>query len=487
MEYHEYQYVKLANDLEGKVRSGSYKAGEKLPSLRAMRRQTGHSISTIYHAYTELEQRGIVNVREKSGFFVQPLIDRSLPLSAGDKKIIHPHKVAINAMATMLQRAVANPNMLAFGTALAGSALLPKKQLAREVRRAAEKYASGELIGYCHPTGHKPLCTEIEKRMVGCFNSAHGDEVVITGGCMAAIDLCLRTVAKAGDIILVESPTFLCYLQLIEDLNMRALELPVDPDTGIDLELLQRALGEHDVRAALLNTNFHNPLGYVMELGPKREIVDIFTRKMIPIIEDDIYGDLYFGETRPMPLKFYDREGMVLYCSSFTKTLAPDLRIGWIVPGRYREKIKRVKFNSSVASQQLMQDAVAGFLARGAYERHLRKMRNALKKQLADFLRAIVEYFPENTRVSAPKGGLCLWVELDNRIDGMELFEQAKGKNISIVPGSLCSATKNFRHCIRLNFGSPWTEKSEKGVQTLGEIISELIKEKRDNDLRAIA
>ena len=476
----EYHYLKLANDLEAKIRLGRYKAGEKLPSLRAMRQRTGRSISTVYHAYAELEQRGLVDVREKSGFFVRPLIDRSLPRPASDKKIIRPHRVAINAMATMLQQASSNQTMLPFGTALPGPELLPKKQLAREVRRAAEKYASGELIGYCHPTGHKPLCTEIEKRMVGCFNSAHGDEVVVTGGCLSAIDLCLRTVAKAGDIILVESPTFLCYLQLIEDLNMQALEIPVDSDSGIDLALMQRALDEHEVVAALLNTNFHNPLGYVMEDAAKRELVDIFARKKIPIIEDDIYGDLYFGETRPLPLKVYDREGLVLYCSSFTKTLAPDLRIGWTVPGIFREKIKRVKFNSSVASQQLMQDVIAGFLASGAYERHLRKMRNALKKQLANLLQAIVKYFPQGTRVSAPRGGLCLWVELDQHLDGMVLFDRAWEKNITIVPGSLCSASENYRHCIRLNFGYPWSEESEQGIDVLGGIISELAVDKGD-------
>lgn len=470
----EYHYLKLANDLESKIRSGRFKAGEKLPSLRAMRQQSGRSMSTVYHAYAELEQRGVVDVREKAGFFVRPLIDRSLPRPASDKKIIRPHKVVINGMATMLQQAFSNPKMLAFGTALPGPELLPKKQLAREVRRAAGKYASGELIGYCHPTGHKPLRTEIEKRMVGCFNSAHGDEVIVTGGCMAAIDLCLRTVAQAGDIILVESPTFLCYLQLIEDLNMQALEIPVDADSGIDLELVQRALDEHEVVAALLNTNFHNPLGYVIDNAAKRDLVTIFSRKMIPIIEDDIYGDLYFGKTRPQPLKVFDREGLVLYCSSFTKTLAPDLRIGWTVPGRFREKIKRVKFNSSVASQQLMQDVIAGFLASGAYERHLRKMRNALKRQLADMLHAIVEYFPQGTRVSAPRGGLCLWVELDHNLDGMVLFDRAGEKNITLVPGTLCSATENYRHCIRLNFGYPWTKESEKGVEVLGGIISEL-------------
>ncbi len=476
----EYHYLKLANELEKTIRSGRYRAGEKLPSLRAMRQQTGLSISTIYHAYDELEQRGVIDVREKSGFFIRPLIDRNLPRPACDKKNIRPHKVTINAMATMLQQAVANPGMLPFGTALPGHELLPKKQLAREIRRAADKYASGELIGYCHPTGLKSLRIEIEKRMVGCFNTAHGDEVIVTCGCMAAIDLCLRTVAKAGDIILVESPTFLCYLQLIEDLNMQALEIPADPETGIDLELLQQALDEHEVSVGLLNANFHNPLGYVMDDVQKRKLVDIFTRKMIPIIEDDIYGDLYFGAKRPLPLKSFDREGLVLYCSSFSKTLAPDIRIGWTVPGRFREKIKRVKFNSSVASQQFMQHAVASFLASGAYERHLRKMRNSLKKQLANFLQAIVDFFPEGTRLSAPRGGLCLWVELDVRLDGLEIFDRARARNITIVAGSLCSATEKYRHCIRLNFGCPWTEQSEQGIRVLGGIISELLEEKHE-------
>ena len=479
----EYHYLKLANELEKKIRSGRYKAGEKLTSLRAMRQQTGLSISTIYHAYAELEQRDVVYVREKSGFFVRPLIDRSLPRpeKASDKNIIRPLKVAINGLATMLQQAVSHPDMLPLGTALAGPELLPKKQLAREIRRAADKYASGELLGYCHPTGYKALRSEIEKRMVGCFNSSHGDEVIITGGCMAAIDLCLRAVAKAGDIILVESPTFLCYLQLIEDLNMQALEIPVDSETGIDLELLQRALDEHEVRAALLNANFHNPLGYVMSDAAKRELVAICAKKMIPIIEDDIYGDLYFGETRPLPLKVFDQEGLVLYCSSFTKTIAPDLRIGWTVPGRFREKIKRVKFNSSVANQQLIQYVIAGFLASGAYDRHLRKMRNALKKQLSNFLLAIDEYFPDGTRVSAPRGGLCLWVEMDHQFDAMQLFDRARERNISIVPGALCTATDRFRHCIRLNFGCQWTKESERGVQVLGQIISELLQARGDD------
>lgn len=466
-----YHYMRLAGELEEKIRSGRYRAGEKLPSLRVLKQQTGRSMSTVYHAYEELEQRGLIDVREKSGFFVRPLIEKVLPPPSTERRIVRPHKVEVNEMATLLQQATSNPNLIGFGTALPSPELLPTKQLARELRGSAVKYATGEMIGYCHPTGFKPLQDEIEKRMVGYFNCNLGDEVIITGGCLAAIDLCLRAVSEKGDTVLVESPTFLCYLQLIEDLNMRALEVPVDPQTGLDPELLVKLLDTHEVCGALLNTNFHNPLGYVMSDARKKQLVDIFHQRQLPIIEDDIYGDLYFGTSRPRPLKAFDREGLVLYCSSFTKTMAADLRIGWTVPGIFSEKIKRMKFNSSVASQQLIQFVIANFLASGGHERHLRRMRNSLKNQLGSLLNAIARFFPEGTRVSAPKGGLCLWVELDRRVDGVQLMRQAVERNISLVPGSFCTSTGEYDHCIRLNFGHSWSEKNEEAIAVLAELI----------------
>jgi DNA-binding transcriptional MocR family regulator len=354
---------------------------------------------------------------------------------------------------------------------------LPLKQLAREVRSAAEGYMTGAMIGYGHPTGVEDLRSELAKRSVGYFSREKGEEIIITNGCMDAIDLCLRSVAREGDVILIESPTFLCYLQLIEDLNMRALEIPVDPDTGFDLKQLERALTEHEVRAALVNVNFHNPLGYVMSTSAKEKLVKIITGRGIPLIEDDIYGDLYFTDTRPLPLKTFDRDGLVLYCSSFTKSLAPDLRVGWTIPGQFKEKVKRLKFNSKVVSPQLNQTVAARFLASGAYERHLRKMRNSLKKQAANMMLGIARHFPEGTRVSAPKGGICLWLELDKRVAGVKLFERAGRENIAIVPGNLCSVTDRYRHCIRINYGYPWSERIEEGVKTLGRMVRELIEE----------
>ena len=472
----EYQYLRLANELEQKIRSGKYRAGEKLPSLRSLRSQTGRSLSTVYQAYTELENRGVIDVRDKSGFYARPLLGKILPLPVGEKDIVRPHTLAINALSAMIQNSTTHPRMLPFGAAIPSPELLPLKQLTGEIRSAAGKYASGACIGYGHPLGLPALRTEIGKRAVGFYGQEPGDEIIITNGCMAAIDVCLRTVARAGDIILVESPTFLCYLQLIEDLNMRALELPVDPDSGPDIDLLARALDEHDVRAALINANFHNPLGYVMDNEAKRRLVELMAARQVPIIEDDIYGDLFFGETRPLPLKAFDREGLVLYCSSFSKSLAPDLRIGWTMPGRFREKVERLRFNASIACPQLGQLAIAGFLDGGGYERHLRRLRNALKKQTSDYALAVARHFPDGTRISAPGGGLCLWVELDRSVDCLQLFHRALREEIAILPGTLCSGTDRYRHCLRLNCGYPLDERSEKGVEILGRLIGELIR-----------
>jgi DNA-binding transcriptional MocR family regulator len=308
----EYRYLLLADELENKIRTGKYRAGEKLPSLRSMHYQTGRSMSTVVQAYTELEQRGVIDVRERSGYYVRPLIEKLLKPPVGKAGLIEPLKVTINAMASILDETARNPAMIPFGSALPDPAILPAKELARQIREIAAEYADGQLIGYCQPTGLPALCREIEKRMISWLPPSGEEQVIISGGCMAAISLCLRTVARAGDVILVESPTFLCYLQLIEDLDMRALEIPVDPLHGIDMNLLARALEEQPVAAALLNPNFHNPLGCVMGDEDKKRLVQLFHEKEIPILEDDIYGDLYFGETRPRPLKSFDVKGVVL-------------------------------------------------------------------------------------------------------------------------------------------------------------------------------
>jgi len=467
----EFQYLRLAREIEADISAGHYRAGEKLPSLRRMREKSGLSISTVQQAYMELENRGLIQAREKSGFYVRPQMGKILPQPARGTGPIRPHKVAINTLADMLQQSVGDRDMLPFGAAIPSPSLLPHRQLAACMRSVTSHYQRGNLFGYGHPVGEPELRRQIAARAMPFSFVREGEEIIITNGCMHAIDICLRTVARPGDIILVESPTFLCYLQLIEDLNMRVLEVPVDPRHGLDPENIEKILAEHDVRAALFNPNFHNPLGCLMSDARKKELVTLMNDQGIPIIEDDIYGDLFFDDARPAPLKSYDQRGLVLYCSSFSKTLIPDLRVGWTMPGIYREKIKRLKFNVSIASPRFNQLVIAEFLASGAYERHLRKMRASLRKQTTDTALAVERHFPEQTKISVPRGGYTLWVQLPDHTDSLDLCCRAAQEKISIFPGALCSGTNQYNTYIRLSCGYPFTDAMEAGIRRLGELV----------------
>jgi len=470
----DYRYIQLANEIEGKVTSGRIGAGERLPSLRGIRQQTGLSLSTVYQAYVELENRGVIEARSKSGFYVRAQAKGLLPLPAAGRSSLKPIKVKVNTLAGIVQNLFDHPEMTPFGAAIPDSALLPVKQLARMAREVAASYLlKPGGPGYGSPVGLPGLQRQIARHL-DWYDGFSGEEIIVTSGCMDAIHLCLRAVASPGDIILVESPTFLCYLQLIEDLNMRLLEIPSDPVQGIDLAALSRIVEEHEVRAVLLNSNFPNPLGYRVSGARKRDMVRLICGRGIPIIEDDLYGDLYFGETRPTTMKQFDEQGLVLHCSSFSKTLLPDLRVGWVVPGRFREKIKRLKFNGQIAPPKLNQLIIAGFMETGAYDRHLRRMRNALKVQVANMTRAIANAFPPGTRMSLPQGGLVLWVELDPRIDSLQLFTRAAEAGISILPGAVCSGAGQYRHCIRVNCGMAWSPEVAAAVEKLGQLIGEL-------------
>ncbi len=469
-----YQYIQLADKLEQDIAAGRYRAGDKLPSLRKLHARTGRSISTVNQAYIELENRKLVEVREKSGFYVRAQLHHVLQAPARGNSPVKPHKVAINALAAMHQKSISNTGLIPFGAAIPAPALLPHKQLAACTRTVAAEYQQGNRLGYGHPCGLPELQRQIARHTYYTPLENCEEDIIITNGCMQAIDLCLRTVARPGDIILVESPTFLCYLQLLEDLNMRILEVPVDSRHGIDPEKIQQVLDEHDVRAALFNPNFHNPLGCLMDDANKQKLVQIMNDQGVPIIEDDIYGDLYFGDVRPRTLKSFDRRGMVLYCSSYSKTVCPDLRTGWVIPGIFREKLKRLKFNISIATSQLNQLVIADFLASGKYDRHLRKLRNALRRQTTDTALAISRSFPAGTRISTPQGAYTLWVELPGGIDSIQLWSKAENENISIFPGALCSGTDQYRNYIRISCGFPFTDRLANGITRLGELVAVL-------------
>jgi DNA-binding transcriptional MocR family regulator len=287
---------------------------------------------------------------------------------------------------------------------------------------------------------------------------------------MEALNLAVRAVARPGDVIALESPTYFALLQIIESLGMKAIEIPTHPRSGMDLDALSRAIRKHRVRACISMLNCHNPLGFIATDEYKKNLVQLLTRHNVPLIEDDIYGDLSFDSTRPKTAKTFDTKGIVLLCSSFSKVLAPGFRIGWIEAGRYRDAVRRLKFINTLNSPSLPQLAIAEFIESGGYDRYLRSLRETLARQVQLYSQAVTRHFPEGTRISRPAGGYILWLELPKRVDSLKLYRAAAAQKISIVPGVIFSPSGQFRHHIRISCGHHLDETIERALITLGKL-----------------
>lgn len=470
-----YRYAELADRWEAQIRNGSFRAGEKMPSIRTVHRETGLSITTVYHAFVELEKRGLVSARRKSGYFVNPLVENLLPAPRSAKPVLKPHKLTVNNLASTLCEAMLDSDVVQLGGAVISPELLPLRELTAMLKSSSVKELRSCLSNYDHYLGCKALRRQVTQRMAHLIGGIPPDAVVITNGCIEAVSLCLRAVASHGDTIVVESPTFPWFLQIIEDFGMFALEIPSHAETGIDMGLLKEAIEHHPVRACLLNSNFSNPLGSLLSDEKKSELVHLLTDREIPIIEDDIYGELFFGDARPSPLKRFDQKGLVLHCSSISKSLSPGLRVGWALPGKYLEKVRRLKLNHAISQPSLPQMVASRYLSRGLFDRHLRKLRTCLKNQVGNTALAVSRWFPNGTKISAPKGGVTLWVQLPAEIDSLALFKKALSKKIAVLPGIICAGTPAYNNCIRISCGLPYTAQTDRSIQQLAAIVRSMM------------
>lgn len=463
-----YLYQDVAGKLAGLIDEGVLRAGERVPSVRRISAQEGVSVSTILQAYTLLESRGYLEARPQSGFYVRPRRAGLPPEPPASAPAPQATKVGISGLTSLLQT-VLDPAVVPLGTACPAPELLPGRRLnqmlAARIRRAG---VGGN--GYSFPPGNGELRRQVARRSLDWGGNLRPEEVVTTCGATEALHLCLRAVTRPGDIVAIESPMYFGTLFLLEQLGLQALEIPSHPRDGISLERLGDALKKHRVRACAASPNFSNPLGSAMPDDNKRELVQMLARRGIPLIEDDIYGDLYFGGARPRAAKAFDREGLVLLCSSFSKLLAPGYRVGWTAAGRFQAKVEALKLTTTLATPALLETAIASFLENGGYDRHLRRMRAAFATQVEQMIAAVGRHFPPGTKVTRPAGGFVVWVQLPPRADAIRLQERALAAGISLTPGPLFSARQGYRNYIRLSCGYPWSERFDRAVATLGRL-----------------
>ena len=464
-------YQTLAEQTGQLILDGVLRPGERLPSVRQACRIHGISPVTVTQAYYLLESRGLIEARPKSGYFVRARAGQRLPEPA----MSHPRgdstQLEVSDFIFQILDSVKDPAVVPLGSSFPSPYLFPLDRLGRCLAAAARHLDPLATIANL-PPGNEELRRQLALRYLAHGANVSPQEIVITSGAMEGLNLCLQAVTKPGDLIAIESPTFYAGLQASERLGLKVIEIPSHPREGVSLEALEDVLRHHPVKACLFMLNFANPTGSVVPDARKRALVDLLDRYELPLIEDDVYAELHFDGNPPLCSKSADAHGRVMHVSSFSKCLAPGYRIGWVAAGRYAEQVQRQKLSTSIATTVPVQIALAEYLKQGGFDKHLRALRRSLASQEAALVEAVEAHFPDGTRLARPRGGYFLWLELPRIVDVLRLHREALELGISIAPGPIFSAKREFGHCLRLNFGHPDLALRGDAVATLGRLIA---------------
>lgn len=468
-------YEQVADQIQQLIAEGTLQAGDRLPSVRKLHEQWSVSVSTVLEAYRLLEDRGLIAARPQSGYYVKQIflqVPDEPHQSAPPQKPRHVD----NSLGFRVICTIRDSQTIKLGAAIPSMELLPLQSLNRLMGQILRQHPTLSHE-YDVPPGCASLRHEVARRLMDAGCSIAPDQIVTTNGTFEAVYLSLKAVTRPGDTVAIESPTYYGLLEALEILHLKALELPTHPRDGLSLMHLETALQKKQIAACALVSNFSNPLGTCMSDAKKQQIVELLAQHEVPLIEDDIYGDLYFEGTRPKAMKAFDRQGLVLYCSSCSKTLSPGFRVGWAVAGRYQAQVEQLKWVINQTTAIAPQLTIAAFLSNGGYDRHLRQLRRAYQSQMARIIQAIHDYFPTEARVTRPNGGHVVWIELPEQFNALTLYETALQHHISIAPGQIFSPSGSYANCLRLNCGLPWSDTIDRAMQTLGELIVEQLGE----------
>ncbi len=463
-------YQALADRLQGLIRDQVYPVGSRLPGVRLLSEQHDVSVSTAVNACRELEQRGVLEARPRSGYYVrQPALARKSPrvARAGYK----PRRITGQERVLQILQSVKDPGVVNLGAAVPAPEFMPVAAMER-VYHSVLREERRRCVGYEFPPGAPELRTQIARRLASLQCDVSPDEVLITNSCQESVSIALKLITSPGDTVAIESPTYYGLLQVIESLGLKALEIPTDPEQGISLDALKLALDKWDVSACVVVSNFSNPLGVCLTDEKKQALLSLLGKHKVPLVEDDIYGDLPLSGPRPRPLKSWDTQGLVYYCSSSSKTLSAGMRVGWLVPPSSRqERAEYLQFINTVSVNTPAQLALARYLEKGRYEHFLRQLCAEHARGVARMTERVTQLFPMESRVSRPAGGFVLWVELPGEIDTTSLLEKALDAGVSFAPGALFSASGKFANCLRMNCAVKWDNGVEQALITLSRLL----------------
>ena len=466
----DFKYLRIAGIIEHQILTNILRIGEKLPSLRTICREYGVSQNTAMKACYHLESKFLIETRPKSGYYVR--CSNKFPPQIPN--ISNPSNTSLTEDSETLVTKVYSYLGEDFPLSLATPAneVLPIAKLNKALIQATRDL-QGSGVTVEKVEGNARLRRQIARWTFAMECHLTQDDIITTNGCLNALSYCMMAVTEKGDTVAMESPVSFGMLQLAKTLSLKVLELPTHPITGIDLNAFEDALKNKKVKASLLISNFSNPLGSCMPDENKKRAVQLSEKYNIPLIENDINGDVYFGPFRPKSCKSYDQSGIVLWCGSISKTLAPGYRVGWMAPGKFKKEVLRKKLFLTIATTSITQEVIASFLENGRYENHLRKLRLQLHKNQMRYSNIIAENFPEGTKATRPQGGFVIWVELPKPLNTLKLFEEGILRQLSFAPGRIFTLQNQYNNCLRLNYGLPWNEELEQRLINLGHFFVE--------------
>jgi DNA-binding transcriptional MocR family regulator len=468
-------YQQVIDFIGYQQKSGALLPGDKLPSLRKLSGQFEISVPTVKQAYIELERQGRVCARPQSGYYLTAQQARTLKPMPKQWAHCAPATVQCRNMIEQVHEAIHIPNTVALGISNPVQANPPDKTLARLMRSVLSK-VSEKAVSYGPVTGDAKLRMQLAFRYQEQGVAINSNDIVITNGAQEALSIALQCVAHRGDVIAVESPCFFGIIELIETLGMKALEIYTCTEEGVCLKELTKAIQQHPIKACLFSSAINNPLGSMKTDKQRQAMVSLLEEHDLPLIEDDVYNELYFTDQKPKPAQLYSTKGLVMTCSSFSKTAAPGYRIGWLLPGKYEEQAKRVKRAQSCSTPMLQQWTLNEYIQSGDYDRHLSVLRKKLIYNCERMRASIAEHFPNEVCISKPQGGSVLWVRCQSHVNTSEFFQEAIAQGVSFAPGIIFSPSGKYANYMRISFGVQWSTQVENAVKTLGKLVFEYTK-----------
>lgn len=459
-----YKSEQLAKQIRHLIENGTLKAHEKLPSLREQVQISGFSLITVMNAYQELESRGLIYAREKSGYYVSnTIVDVEL---ARPLIVSLNSKVEINSLVFQYLKSIQGEHIVPLGSAFPSQNLVFSKKLTQIMGQIARNKKSYDAIDNL-PPGNLALRKLIAQRYCMQGIPTDADDIVITSGCMDALNLSLQAIACPGDYIVLQQNIFYGALQAAERLGLKVVTIPEHPQHGFDLEAFEHILKTYPVKVCWLMLNAHNPIGFTVNEEIKLKIAELLHQYQVHLIEDDVYEEMYFGQQKPLPMKYYDQNNLVLHCSSFSKTLGAAFRVGWVYAGKYSQHIQHLQLMSTISVNALLQNALVDFISNYHYEKHLRILRKSLQQNKLQFYRYIESHLPKGCKLHYYPGGYFLWLKLPESVSSMQVYEQLIQQNIGISPGQLFNVSEQKSQCLRLNCSFEWNEQFQQAVDTL--------------------